>query len=182
MITNFFSVIPLVGPELVYWIWGGFSVGAPTLSRFYSLHYLLPFLLTALVFMHFFYLHLEGSSNPFSLEQREVNAFYLPLYPYFLVKDLFGLFCFSVIFCYFLFYAPNALGHSDNYIEANSMVTPEHIVPEWYFLPFYAILRSIPNKALGIVAMGLALVYLVHLPLGHRVVLREGSNPWGFLC
>lgn len=156
-------------------------MGAPTLARFYSFHYLLPFLLTALVFVHFFYLHLEGSSNPFSLEQREVNAFYLPLYPYFLVKDLFGLFCFSLVFCYFLFYAPNALGHSDNYIEANGMVTPEHIVPEWYFLPFYAILRSIPSKSLGIVAMGLALVYLLHLPLGHRVALGEGLNPWGLL-
>lgn len=133
VITNLFSVVPVVGPELVHWIWGGFSVGAPTLNRFYSLHYLLPFLLAVAVLVHLFYLHSEGSSNPFPLEQREVATFYLPLYPYFLVKDLLGMAVFGVVFSYFLFYVPNALGHPDNYIEANPMVTPEHIVPEWYF-------------------------------------------------
>lgn len=130
VITNLFSVVPLVGPELVYWIWGGFSVGAATLNRFYSFHYLFPFLITALVLLHLFYLHGEGSSNPFGSEHREVSTFYLPLYPYFLVKDLLGLLVFGAVFSYFLFYAPNLLGHSDNYIEANGMVTPEHIVPE----------------------------------------------------
>jgi quinol-cytochrome oxidoreductase complex cytochrome b subunit len=135
-------------------------VGAPTLSRFFSLHYLLPFVLTALVFLHFYFLHNAGSSNPFTLEHREVSAGYLPLYPFFLVKDLVGLFAFALIFAYFVFFDPNALGHSDNYIEANGMVTPEHIVPEWYFLPFYAILRSIPDKTLGILAMGASLAAL----------------------
>jgi len=174
VITNFFSVVPILGPELVQWIWGGFSVGAPTLSRFFSLHYLLPFAIAALVFLHFFYLHNEGSSNPFALESREVNGSLLPLYPYFLIKDLLGLFLFLYVLSYFLFYAPNALGHSDNYIEANPMVTPEHIVPEWYFLPFYAILRSIPDKALGIAAMGAALGCLGLLTLDSWV-LRSGG-------
>jgi len=135
-------------------------VGAPTLSRFFSLHYLLPFVLTALVFLHFYFLHNAGSSNPFSLEHRETNHGFLPLYPFFLVKDLVGLMAFALIFGYFVFFEPNALGHSDNYIEANGMVTPEHIVPEWYFLPFYAILRSIPDKTLGILAMGASLAAL----------------------
>jgi ubiquinol-cytochrome c reductase cytochrome b subunit len=130
VITSFFSVVPLLGPELVQWIWGGFAVGAPTLSRFFSLHYLLPFILTALVFLHFYFLHNAGSSNPFTLEHRETSAGFLPLYPFFLVKDLVGLFAFGLIFAYFVFFDPNALGHSDNYIEANGMVTPEHIVPE----------------------------------------------------
>jgi ubiquinol-cytochrome c reductase cytochrome b subunit len=177
VITNLFSVIPLVGPDLVYWIWGGFSVGAATLNRFYSFHYLFPFLLAAMVGVHLFYLHGEGSSNPFGLEHREVATFYLPLYPYFMVKDLLGLLLFAVPFGYFLFFAPNALGHPDNYIEANAMVTPEHIVPEWYFLPFYAILRSIPNKTLGILAMAGALVLLPLLPLEQRLVGVGGLNP-----
>jgi len=178
VITNLFSVIPLVGPELVYWIWGGFSVGAATLNRFYSLHYLLPFLLAALVGVHLSQLHGEGSSNPFGLEHREIaTTFHLPLYPYFMVKDLLGLLLFGVPFSYFLFFAPNALGHPDNYIEANAMVTPEHIVPEWYFLPFYAILRSIPNKTLGILAMAGALLLLFLLPLEQRLVGVGGLNP-----
>src|SRR6185369_8017458 len=107
--TSLFSVVPLVGPELVHWIWGGFSVGAATLSRFYSFHYLFPFLLAVGVLVHFFYLHSEGSSAPFGVEHREVSTFYLPLYPYFLVKDLLGLVLFGVGFGYFLFFAPNAL-------------------------------------------------------------------------
>ena len=133
VITNLFSVIPLVGPELVQWLWGGFAVGGATLSRFYSLHYLLPFLLVALALLHIFALHTQGSSNPLGGESREVATFSLPLYPYFLVKDLLGALIFAMVLGGFIFYAPNLLGHSDNYIEANSLVTPEHIVPEWYF-------------------------------------------------
>jgi quinol-cytochrome oxidoreductase complex cytochrome b subunit len=132
-VTSLFSVVPLVGPELVHWIWGGFSVGGATLNRFYSFHYLFPFLLAVGALVHLFYLHGEGSSAPFGVEHREVSTFYLPLYPYFMVKDLLGLLLFGMVFAFFLFFAPNALGHPDNYIEANGMVTPEHIVPEWYF-------------------------------------------------
>jgi ubiquinol-cytochrome c reductase cytochrome b/c1 subunit len=144
VITNLFSVLPVVGPDLVYWIWGGFSVGGATLSRFFSLHYLLPFGLVALALLHLQQLHGEGSSNPFGPEHREVGGtFSLPLYPYFMVKDLLGLLVFGAVFSYFLFFNPNLLGHSDNYIEANSMVTPEHIVPEWYFrAPKWALDRS----------------------------------------
>jgi ubiquinol-cytochrome c reductase cytochrome b subunit len=108
---------------------------------------------------------MEGSSNPFTIENRDVNVFYLPLYPYFFIKDLIGVVIFSIVISYFIFFNPNVLGHSDNYIEANSMVTPEHIVPEWYFLPFYAILRSIPNKEIGIIAMGLSLVIFFFIPI-----------------
>jgi ubiquinol-cytochrome c reductase cytochrome b subunit len=133
VITNLFSVLPLVGPSLVQWLWGGFAVGGATLSRFYSLHYLLPFLLAALALLHIFALHQQGSSNPLAGESRDAATFSLPLYPYFLVKDLLGALLFAMVLGGFIFYAPNLLGHSDNYIEANSLVTPEHIVPEWYF-------------------------------------------------
>ena len=161
VITNLFSIIPVVGTDLVYWLWGGFSVGAATLSRFYSFHYLFPFIIVAVSALHLFYLHIEGSSNPFPFEHKNINIFQLKFYPFFLVKDIVGFLTFSFIFFSYVFYAPNALGHSDNYIEANSLVTPEHIVPEWYFLPFYAILRSIPSKVGGIIAMGLSLIILV---------------------
>ena len=153
VITNLFSVIPIIGPDLVHWLWGGYSVGAATLNRFFSLHYLFPFIIVGVVVLHLFYLHNEGSSNPFFGESRDINTFYLPLYPFFLVKDLFGLSIFGMIFSYFLFFEPNALGHPDNYIEANSMVTPEHIVPEWYFrapewvLSFVGIFERIPVLA-----------------------------------
>jgi ubiquinol-cytochrome c reductase cytochrome b subunit len=133
------------------------------------------------VLVHLFYLHSEGSSNPFPLEHRDVVTFYLPLYPYFLIKDLLGVAVFGVVFGYFLFYAPNALGHPDNYTEANPLVTPEHIVPEWYFLPFYAILRSIPDKTLGILAMAAALLLLPLLPFGHRLVEVGGLHPAALL-
>lgn len=175
VITNFFSVIPIIGPDLVQWLWGGFAVGGPTLSRFFSLHYLLPFAIAGAVMFHFAFLHNEGSSNPFPFEFRETNFFYLPLYPYFLIKDLFGALIFIFILSIFIFFEPNLLGHSDNYIEANGMVTPEHIVPEWYFLPFYAILRSIPNKTLGIIAMGASLIALGALSLDSYAVRFNGQ-------
>jgi ubiquinol-cytochrome c reductase cytochrome b/c1 subunit len=130
-----------------------------------------------MVLLHLFHLHNAGNSNPFGAEHREVSSFYLPLYPYFLVKDLLGVLVFGAVFSYFVFQAPNLLGHPDNYIEANGMVTPEHIVPEWYFLPFYAILRSIPDKTLGILAMGGAILLLALLPLEHRAVTLGGLAP-----
>lgn len=165
VITNLFSVIPLIGTDLVYWLWGGFSVGPSTLTRFFSFHYLLPFIIFTFVIIHIFYLHNIGSSNPFPLEHKEVNTYYITFYPYFFIKDAIGFFIFLVIFFYFIFFHPNLLGHSDNYIEANSLVTPEHIVPEWYFLPFYAILRSIPNKEQGIIAMAFSLVIFFFIPI-----------------
>lgn len=176
VITNLFSVVPLIGPDLVYWIWGGFSVSAATLNRFYSLHYLFPFIIVVMVLIHISYLHSEGSSNPFPFEHRDISTFYLPLYPYFLIKDLFGLFLFSILFSYFIFFNPNYLGHPDNYIPANAMVTPEHIVPEWYFLPFYAILRSVPNKTIGIIAMGGSLIILFFFPLGQKTFIYNQTS------
>jgi ubiquinol-cytochrome c reductase cytochrome b subunit len=161
VITNLFTAIPVIGESIAYWLWGGFSVDNATLNRFFSLHYLLPFVITGLVFIHLILLHLDGSGNPLGLNNTPDRV---PFYPYFYVKDLFAFMSFIVFFSVFVFFFPNMLGHPDNYIEANAMVTPAHIVPEWYFLPFYAILRSIPNKLGGVVTMVLAIVVLLLLP------------------
>ena len=171
VITNLFSAIPGFGVPLVEFLWGGFSVGNATLNRFFSLHYLLPFVLLGAVMLHIAALHQEGSSNPLGLHGKDIDK--VDFYPYFYVKDLFGFICFTVFFSYFVFFDPNILGHPDNYIAANPMVTPAHIVPEWYFLPFYAILRSIPDKLGGVVAMGLAIVSLALLPLLHTSNIRS---------
>lgn len=165
VITNLFSVVPFLGVDLVYWLWGGFSVGGSTLTRFYSFHYLLPFIIVSIVIIHIFHLHNLGSSNPFPLENKSINSFFISFYPYFFIKDMIGLLIFFIFISYYIFFNPNLLGHSDNYIEANSLVTPEHIVPEWYFLPFYAILRSIPNKELGIIAMAFSLIIFIFMPI-----------------
>jgi quinol-cytochrome oxidoreductase complex cytochrome b subunit len=164
VITNLFSAIPLVGPTVVEWLWGGFSVDNATLNRFFSLHYLLPFLITALVIAHLGVLHSQGSTTPINIDKR-LNV--ISFFPYFYVKDLLAIFVFLCVYFIFISYYPNVLGHSDNYIVANSLVTPAHIVPEWYFLPFYAILRSVPDKLLGVIAMFLAIVILVLLPFFH---------------
>jgi ubiquinol-cytochrome c reductase cytochrome b subunit len=170
VITNLFSAIPLIGEAIVYWLWGGFSVDNPTLNRFYSLHYLLPFIIVALVFLHLIFLHYNGSTNPLGIEAKIDR---ITFHPYFYVKDLFAFFCFIFIFGFFVFFAPNYLGHPDNYIPANPLVTPIHIVPEWYFLPFYAILRSIPNKLGGVLAMVLAIFVLFLLPFYNKVQARS---------
>lgn len=170
VITNLFSAIPYIGEAIVYWLWGGFSVDNPTLNRFYSLHYLLPFIIVALVFLHLIFLHYNGSTNPLGIEAKMDK---LTFHPYFYVKDLFAFFCFIFIFGFFVFFAPNYLGHPDNYIPANPLVTPIHIVPEWYFLPFYAILRSIPNKLGGVIAMVLAIFVLFLLPFINQVQARS---------
>lgn len=162
VITNFFSAIPLVGEDIVCWIWGGFSVASPTLNRFFSIHYLLPFILAAVALWHLIYLHEEGSNNPLGVES---NCDKVSFFPYFYVKDLFSFIVFITFMSLFVFYSPNSLGHPDNYIEADALVTPPHIVPEWYFLPFYAILRSVPDKGLGIILMGLAIIAIMLLPL-----------------
>lgn len=161
VITNLFSAIPLVGDSIVSWLWGGFSVDNATLNRFFSLHYLLPFLIAGVVILHLILLHQSGSTNPLGIES---NLDKISFYPYFYVKDLFGFIMLMVAFTWFCYFYPNSMGHPDNYIPANPMVTPPHIVPEWYFLPFYAVLRSIPDKLGGVLAMGGALLMLLLLP------------------
>lgn len=161
VITNLFTAIPLVGNKLVTLLWGGYSIDNPTLNRFFSLHYLLPFAIAGVVFLHLTLLHNVGSSHPLKINNTQDK---ISFYPYFYFKDLFSLFIVLFVFFFFIFFMPNVLGHADNYIEANALVTPTHIVPEWYFLPFYAILRSIPDKLGGVICMGLALVILLFLP------------------
>jgi len=169
VITNLFSAIPVVGVSIVEWLWGGFAVNNATLNRFYSLHYLLPFVIGGGILLHMALLHEHGSNNPLGFNSKtEMISFY----PYFYVKDLFGLSVFFCVFAFFVFFYPNVLGHPDNYIPANPMVTPSHIVPEWYFLPFYAILRSIPNKLGGVVCMGLSLIVLLLLPFINTSKMR----------
>lgn len=167
VITNLFSAIPLYGNNIVEWLWGGFSVDHATLNRFYTFHFVLPFLLAAVILLHLILLHESGSSDTFSLESNKYHKHpsIIPFYPYFYVKDFF-IFFFTLTFYFFLiFFFPNLLGHVENYIPADPMVTPPHIVPEWYFLPFYAILRSIPNKLGGVLAMFLSIVSLLFLPV-----------------
>ena len=167
VITNLFSsfdtLIPGLGTRIVQWIWGGFSVGNPTLNRLFSLHYLLPFMIAGVVFLHVWALHVPGNNNPTGIDvKRDSEA--IPFHPYYTIKDGFALSVFAIVFAAFVFYAPNYLGHADNYIPADPLVTPPHIVPEWYFLPFYAILRAIPSKLLGVVGMFGAIAVLFVLP------------------
>jgi ubiquinol-cytochrome c reductase cytochrome b/c1 subunit len=150
VITNLFSAIPVVGQGIVTFLWGGFTVGNPTLNRFYALHYLLPFVILGVVLLHLIALHRFGSNNPLGIDMKGPQDT-LPFHPYFTIKDLFGLTVFLLVYAFFIFYAPNFLGSADNYIPANPMQTPNHIVPEWYLLPYYAILRSVPNKLLGVI-------------------------------
>lgn len=161
VITNLASAIPFVGENIVYWLWGGFSVDNATLNRFFSIHYLLPFAIAALVLVHLILLHQDGSNNPLGISSKMDKV---PFYPYYYVKDLLGIVAFALFFAVFVFFYPNLLGHPDNYVEANPLVTPAHIVPEWYFLPFYAILRSIPDKLGGVLAMVAAILILFALP------------------
>jgi ubiquinol-cytochrome c reductase cytochrome b subunit len=172
VITNLFSAIPYVGPSIVEWLWGGFSVGNATLNRFFSLHYLMPFVIVGLVIVHLALLHRVGSSNPLGIN---TNVETISFYPYFFVKDLFAFFILALVFSFFVFFYPNVLGHSDNYIPANPLSTPAHIVPEWYFLPFYAILRSIPDKLGGVVAMISAILVLLLLPVINTSKVRSSK-------
>ena len=163
VITNLFSAIPAVGHGIVTWLWGGYAVGNPTLNRFYSLHYLLPFVIVGVVVLHIWALHMVGLNNPTGVEvkdEKDTVAFT----PYATAKDAFFIGVFCIVFAYFIFYIPNYLGHSDNYIPANPSQTPTHIVPEWYYLPFYAILRAIPSKLLGVTALGASIVVLAFMP------------------
>lgn len=191
VITNLFSAFPIIGDPLVTWLWGGFSVANPTLNRFFSLHYLLPFVILGLVVIHVWALHSVGSNNPTGVEIKTPKDS-IPFHPYYTIKDLFGIGVFLIIFCVFIFFAPDFFGEPDNYIPANPLVTPPHIVPEWYFLPFYAILRSIdfsvlgvPAKLLGVLAMFAAIIVLFVIPWLDRSKVRSSRfrpvYKWFFL-
>lgn len=172
VITSLASAIPVVGDTIVTWLWGGFSVDNATLNRFFSLHYLLPFIIAGASLVHLAALHQYGSNNPLGcLSTVDKISFY----PYFYVKDLVGWVLFAIFFSIFVFYAPNYLGHPDNYIPANPMSTPPHIVPEWYFLPVYAILRSIPNKLGGVAAIALVFLCLFLLPWLNTSPIRSST-------
>ena len=164
VITNLFSAIPVVGESITVWLWGGYSVDNPTLNRFFSLHYLLPFMIAGVVVLHVWALHVVGQNNPDGIEVKDVARDTVPFTPYATIKDSFAIVCFMMFYAWWIFYVPNYLGHADNYIEANPLVTPAHIVPEWYYLPFYAILRAIPSKLGGVVAMFSAILILCFLP------------------
>ena len=164
VITNLFSAIPLVGESITTWLWGGYSVDNPTLTRFFTLHYLIPFLILGLVVLHIWALHVPGNNNPVGIDIKKPSKDTVPFHPYIVIKDAFALLMFCIVFALFVFYQPNILGHADNYIEADPLVTPAHIVPEWYLLPFYAILRSVPDKLMGVVAMLSAILILAALP------------------
>ncbi len=168
VITNLFSSLDAIwsglGTGIVEWIWGGFAVNDATLNRLFSLHYLLPFVIVGLVGLHIWALHVTGNNNPTGIEIRDLKKDAVPFHPYYSVKDLFAIAAFAILFAYLVFYMPNYLGHADNYVEADPLVTPAHIVPEWYFLPFYAILRAIPSKLGGVIAMFGAIAVLFFIP------------------
>jgi quinol-cytochrome oxidoreductase complex cytochrome b subunit len=178
VITNLFSAIPLVGDSIVTWLWGGFSVDNPTLNRFFSLHYLLPFVIVGLVVLHLMALRQFGSNNPLGIDIKGPQD-KIPFHPYYTIKDLYGVGVFLIFYALFVFFAPNYLGHPINYAEANPLVTPPHIVPEWYFLPFYAILRAVPDiwfieaKLAGVLAMFGSILVLFVLPWLDRSPVRS---------
>jgi ubiquinol-cytochrome c reductase cytochrome b/c1 subunit len=163
VITNLFSAIPVVGDYIVTWLWGGFSVSNPTLNRFFSLHYLLPFVLIGVIFLHVAALHICGSNNPLGIEPKGPRDT-LPFHPYYTIKDSVGICVYFVVFAILVCFAPNFFAAPDNYIPANPLSTPSEIVPEWYFLPFYAILRSVPSKLGGVLMMFASIGLLFVLP------------------
>jgi len=174
VITNLFSAVPLVGDSIVTLLWGGFSVDNPTLNRFFALHYLMPFLIVGVVILHLVALHRFGSNNPIGIDPSGPQDT-VPFHPYYTIKDFFGLSIFLSFFAATIFFFPNFMGHPDNYIPANPMQTPAHIVPEWYFLPFYAILRAVPDKLGGVLAMFGAIAVLFILPWLDRSPIRSGN-------
>ncbi|WP_026380948.1 cytochrome b [Afifella pfennigii] len=177
VITNLFSALPWVGDEITLWLWGGFAVGDPTLNRFYSLHYLLPFMIVGVVILHVWAFHVTGQTNPTGVEPKSRRDV-VPFTPHATVKDALALVVFFILFAWFVFYMPNYLGHPDNYVEANPLVTPPHIVPEWYFLPFYAILRAIPSKLGGVIALAGSIFVLFLVPwLDTSKVLSAAYRP-----
>src|SRR5262249_8457635 len=174
VITSLFSAIPLFGESIVTWLWGGYAVGNPTLNRFYSLHYLLPFVIPGVVGLHIWALHVVGQNKPDGAEPKtETDT--VAFTPYATIKDSFLMVVFCILFAWFVFYIPNYLGHPDNYIPANPAQTPPHIVPEWYYLPFYAILRAIPNKLIGVMALGASILIIAFLPWLDTSKVRSAS-------
>ena len=162
VITNLLTVIPFFGQDIVYWVWGGYSINNATLNRFYSLHYIFPFLIALLSVYHIYQLHKAGSSNELGIRSHSLDK--VSFYPYFIVKDLFGIILVMSLFSFIVFFVPEIFNHADNYEQANPLVTPTHIVPEWYLLPFYAILRSILDKTYGIIVMFTSILVLFMLP------------------
>ncbi len=163
VITNLIGALPIVGPAITTWLWGGFAVDNATLNRFFSLHYLMPFVIAGVVALHIWALHVVGNGNPKGVEVKS-SADTVPFHPYYTVKDGFAIAVFLLLYGAFVFYAPDALGDAVNYVQANPLVTPAHIVPEWYLLPFYAILRAVPDKLMGVIAMAGAIGTLFVLP------------------
>ena len=163
VITNLIGAIPVIGPAITTWLWGGFAVDDPTLNRFFSLHYLLPFMIAGVVGLHIWALHVPGNNNPTGVNVKSKEDT-VPFHPYYTVKDGFAISVFLLMYAAFVFFNPNALGDAVNYVPANPLVTPAHIVPEWYLLPFYAILRAVPDKLMGVIFMGGAIAMLFLLP------------------
>ena len=175
VITNLFTAIPLVGTPVAHWLWGGYAVGDPTLNRFFALHYLLPFMIAGVVVLHVWALHVVGQNNPDGVDVKDVKRDTVPFTPYATVKDSFAVLVFFIVYAWFVFFIPNYLLDADNYNPANPLVTPAHIVPEWYLLPFYAILRAIPNKLMGVLALAAAMGLLVFLPWLDTSPVRSGK-------
>jgi quinol-cytochrome oxidoreductase complex cytochrome b subunit len=174
VITNLFSAVPFFGESITTWLWGGYSVDNPTLNRFFSLHYLLPFVLAGVVGLHVWALHVPGNGNPTGVSVKSGQDT-LAFHPYYTMKDGFAIAVFLLFFAFWLFFQPNYLGHAINYEPANPLVTPAHIVPEWYYLPFYAILRAIPSKLGGVIAMFASILILFVLPWLDTSRVRSGS-------
>ena len=174
VITNLFSAIPFIGPNITTWLWGGYSIDNPTLNRFFSLHYLLPFVLAGVVILHIWALHVVGNNNPTGISVKS-DKDTVPFHPYYTLKDGFAIVVFFIFYALFVFYGPNYMGDAVNYVQANPLSTPVHIKPEWYYLPFYAILRSIPNKLFGVLAMFSSILILLLLPWLDTSRVRSGK-------
>jgi ubiquinol-cytochrome c reductase cytochrome b subunit len=175
VITNLTSAIPIVGNTIAHWLWGGFAVGGPTLTRFFSLHYLLPFIIVGFVGLHVWALHVAGQNNPDGVEVKDLQRDTVAFTPYATIKDLFGLMVFLILYAWLVFYIPNYLLDADNSNPANPLVTPAHVVPEWYLLPFYAMLRAIPSKFWGVVVLLSAIVVLAFIPWLDRSPVKSAK-------
>ena len=181
VISSLVGAVPLVGGDVLVWLWGGYSVGGATLTRFFALHFALPFVTLGVAAVHILLVQHFSSNNPLGVS---CLPDFIPFSPYYLVKDLAGVVPFLGVYLSFVFFAPNLLGHPDNYLRADPLVTPPHIVPEWYFLPFYAVLRCCPDKLAGVALMGAAILVLLVLPyLGrpdHKSLKFRFPSRWGF--
>jgi ubiquinol-cytochrome c reductase cytochrome b subunit len=175
VITNLTSAIPIVGNTVAHWLWGGFAVGGPTLTRFFALHYLVPFIIAAFVGLHIWALHVAGQNNPDGIEVKDTQRDTVAFTPYATIKDVFGLSVFLILYCWLVFYIPNYLLDADNSVPANPLATPAHVVPEWYLLPFYAMLRAIPNKLWGVIILLAAIVVLAFIPWLDRSPVKSAK-------